>query len=59
MMSTRKYCSAQDLGGFEKVSAEGVSRKAEGSKGDGTLTGNGFLAYQENIKFAVRVSTGI
>jgi len=30
----------------------------EGSKGDGTSIGNGFLAYSENMKFGVKVSAG-
>jgi hypothetical protein len=40
----KKYCSAQDLGGSEKVSpATGVNGIMHGSKRDGTPIANGFL----------------
>ena len=55
----KKYCSAQDLADFEKVSpATGVNGTMDGSKRDGTPTGNGFLAYRGDMKFGVRVSAG-
>jgi hypothetical protein len=47
------------LAAFEKlIPTKGISPRTEGSKGDGTPVGKGFLAYPQNIKFGVRVSAG-
>jgi len=50
---SRKYCSAQDFAGSEKVSSA-----TKGGMGGDRPIGSGFLAYPENIKFGVRVSGG-
>jgi hypothetical protein len=50
----RKYFSAQDLDGFEKVfPATGVNGTMDGSKRDGTTIANGFLAYLFSKDFFV------
>ena len=47
------------MAAFEKlIPTKGISPRTEGSKGDGTPVGEGFLPYPENMKFGVRVSGG-